>query len=141
MSQTNDKAVAVRRPGALAVMAGRLDVEPAKLFETLKATCFKGASSEEMLALVVVANEYHLNPILREMYAFPSKGGGITPIVSYDGWVKIVNRQDTFDGVRFEWHEDDTGALHSCTCTIFVKGRSQAVIVREHLIECARNTE
>lgn len=123
-------------------MAARLSVEPAKLLETLKATVFRGASNEELLALVVVANEYKLNPLLKELYAFPAKGGGIVPVVGVDGWTKIVNRQETFDGVDFEWawNESD-GKPISCTCIIGVKGRSKPVRVTEFLAECFRATE
>ena len=69
------------KQSALAVMAGKYNVEPAKLLETLKNTVFRGASNDELLALVVVSNEYGLNPLTKEIYAFPAKGGGIVPVV------------------------------------------------------------
>ena len=136
------EALTVRKPRALEAMADRLNVEPAKLFDTLKSTVFKGASNEEMLALVVVANEYGLNPLLKEMYAFPAKGGGIVPLVAIDGWTKIVNRQPSFDGVKFHWDFDsETNKPVACTCTMWVKGRKEPVQVTEFLDECARATE
>jgi alkylhydroperoxidase/carboxymuconolactone decarboxylase family protein YurZ len=52
-------------------MASRCNVDPAKLHQTLKNTVFKGATDEEMLALVVTANTYGLNPLVRELFAFP----------------------------------------------------------------------
>jgi len=122
-------------------MAERLNVEPAKLFDTLKSTVFKGASNEEMLALVVVANEYGLNPLLKEMYAFPAKGGGIVPLVGIDGWTKIVNRQPNFDGVEFRDVVNENGELVAMDCLMYRKDRSHPVIVRERMSECARNTE
>jgi phage recombination protein Bet len=136
------EALTIRKPRALEAMAERLNVEPAKLFDTLKSTVFKGASNEEMLALVVVANEYGLNPLLKEMYAFPAKGGGIVPLVAIDGWTKIVNRQPSFDGVKFHWDFDsETNKPVACTCTMWVKGRKEPVQVTEFLDECARATE
>lgn len=136
------EALTIRKPRALEVMAERLNLEPTKLFETLKATVFKGASNEEMAALVVVSNEYHLNPLLRELYAFPSKGGGITPLIPLDGWTKIVNRQPAFDGVKFRWDFDsETNKPIACTCTMWVKGRREPVEVTEFLEECSRATE
>ena len=138
----SQEALTVRKPRALEAMAERLNVEPAKLFDTLKSTVFKGASNEEMLALVVVANEYGLNPLLKEMYAFPAKGGGIVPLVAIDGWTKIVNRQPSFDGVKFHWDFDsETNKPVACTCTMWVKGRKEPVQVTEFLDECARATE
>lgn len=47
-------------------LAARFGVEPNKLAKALKQTCFRQTdgeiSSEELLALAVVANEYGLNP-------------------------------------------------------------------------------
>lgn len=116
-------------------MANRISVDPSKLLSTLKDTVFKGAGESELLALVVVANEYGLNPFLKEIYAFPAKGGGITPVISIDGWIKIVNRQPNLDGIQFSDDED------SCTCKIHLKDRSHPVEVTEYRAECFRNTE
>ncbi len=137
----SQEALTVRKPRALEAMAERLNVEPAKLFDTLKSTVFKGASNEEMLALVVVANEYGLNPLLKEMYAFPAKGGGIVPLVGIDGWTKIVNRQPNFDGVEFRDVVNENGELVAMDCLMYRKDWSHPVIVRERMSECARNTE
>lgn len=122
-------------------MASRFNVEPAKLHKTLSATVFKGASDDEMLALVVVANEYGLNPLTKEIYAFPAKGGGITPIVSIDGWNRIANNHPQMDGVEFEHIKDESGKLEAITCIIYRKDRSRPIRVTEYLSECKRNTE
>lgn len=133
-----------QKPSALAVMASKFSVDPAKLLETLKATVFKNASNEELLALVVVANQYDLSPFLKEIYAFPAKGGGIVPIVSVDGWNKMLLRQPDFDGIEFEFEHIDHEAgreLISCTATVYAKNRSKPVKVTEYLEECKRNTD
>lgn len=129
------------KPSALGAMAKRLNVETDKLMNTLQSTCFKGASPEQMLALVVVANEYGLNPFLKEIYAFPAKGGGIVPVVGVDGWVKMVNRSDAFDGVEFDFAEDSEGFPIACTCTLYLKNRTRPVKITEYFSECARKTE
>lgn len=129
------------KPSALAVMAGRVNVEPAKLLQTLKSTVFKGASDDELLALVVVANEYGLNPLLKELYAFPAKGGGIVPVVSVDGWVRMVNDHPQMDGMEFDEHYDEAGKLEAITCKLWRKDRNRPVMVTEHLSECRRNTD
>lgn len=129
------------KPSALAVMASRLSVDPDKMMATLKATVFAKASNEEMLALVVVANEYDLNPFLKEIYAFPAKGGGIVPIVSVDGWNKMLIRQPGFNGIEFDMVEGENGKPIACTATIHVKGREHPVKITEYFEECYRNTE
>jgi phage recombination protein Bet len=122
-------------------MGSRLHCDPSKLHQTLKDTVFKGATDSELLALVVVANEYGLNPLTKELYAFPAKGGGIVPVVSVDGWVRMVNDHPQMDGIEFEIHKDATGKLDAMTCSIWRKDRSRPIRVTEHLAECKRNTE
>ena len=54
-------------------LATKLDMgDGADLIGTLKATAFKGQVSDaQMTALLVVANQYALNPWTKEIYAFP----------------------------------------------------------------------
>jgi len=139
--QNAKPAAAASKPSALNLMASRLSCDPAKLLATLKGTVFKGANDEEVMALVVVSNEYQLNPLLKEMYAFPAKGGGIVPIVSVDGWNKMLIRQPDFDGIEFEFEHDEQRHPVSCTATVFIKSRSHAVKVTEYFDECERNTD
>lgn len=135
-------AVQAPRPSALAVMANRFSVEPNKLLETLKATVFRDAkSNEQLMALVIVANEHGLNPFTRQIYAFPDKGGGIVPVISIDGWISMMTTHPAFDGIEFSFVEGGDGKPHSCTATISVKGRSKAVAVTEYYGECFRNTD
>lgn len=106
------------------------------LVSTLKATCFKSGTQvtdAQMTALLIVANQYGLNPFTREIYAFPDKGG-IVPVVGLDGWSRIINNHDQFDGMDFA--QDD----ESCTCTIHRKDRSHPVKVTEWMSECRRST-
>jgi phage recombination protein Bet len=126
---------------ALAVMAGRLQCDPAKLLGTLKSTVFKGATDEELMALTVVANQYGLNPFLKEIHAFAGKGGGIVPIVGIDGWLRIINDHPQMDGIETDYTLDSAGQPISCTCTIWRKDRSRPVKVTEYLSECRRPTD
>ena len=130
-----------KKASALTVMARHLNVEPQKLLQTLKDTVFKGASDSELLMLVVVANTYKLNPLLKEIYAFPARGGGIVPVVSVDGWISMVNRQPNLDGLEFGFEDLEDGTPHSCTCTIHIKDRTHPVRVTEFFTECFRATE
>ncbi len=74
---------------ALATLAGKLaervgmdSVDPQELITTLRQTAFKGdASDAQFIALLIVANQYGLNPWTKEIYAFPDKQNGIVPVV------------------------------------------------------------
>tara|TARA_R110000822_G_scaffold187444_2_gene326207 strand:- start:65 stop:832 length:768 start_codon:yes stop_codon:yes gene_type:complete len=117
------------------ILAERLEMgDGTGLIETLKATAFKGhVSDAQMTALMVVANQYGLNPWTKEIYAFPDKSNGIVPVVGVDGWARIINSNPQFDGMEFEQNAD------SCTCTIYRKDRSHPVRVTEWMAECKRN--
>lgn len=107
-----------------------------ELVTTLKATAFKGnASDAQFTALMIVANQYSLNPWTREIYAFPDKNNGIVPVVGVDGWARIVNENPQFDGMDFEFSDD------SCTCIIYRKDRNHPIRVTEYMNECKRGTQ
>lgn len=141
MSDTQLAQVPQKQTSALALMAGKYNVEPSKLLETLKNTVFRGATNDELLALVVVSNEYGLNPLTKEIYAFPAKGGGIVPVVSIDGWIRMMNDHPQFDGIDYEFEHSDDGKLIACTSVIYRKDRSKPVRVTEYMVECRRNTD
>lgn len=115
-------------------LASRLDMgDGTGLMETLKATAFKGqVSDEQMTALLIVSNQYGLNPWTKEIYAFPDKNNGIVPVVGVDGWARILNGHPQFDGMTFK--QDD----ESCTCIIFRKDRTHPTEVTEFMSECKR---
>jgi phage recombination protein Bet len=105
--------------------------------DILKATAFKSStqvSDAQMTALLVVANQYGLNPFTREIFAFPDKGG-IVPVVGVDGWSRIMNDHPQFDGMEFKQDEE------SCTCIIYRKDRSHSISATEYLSECKRGTQ
>jgi phage recombination protein Bet len=129
-----------QKQSALAVMASKFSVEPARLLETLKATLMPKATNEELLSFVVTANQYGLNPFTREIYAFPARNGGIQPVVSVDGWIKMMNSHPQFNGIQFST-EDKDGKPFSVTATIHHKERSHPVEVTEYFSECYRATE
>lgn len=136
------------RASAVVSMADRFGIEPHKVIDILKGTVIgkdkngKEATTEMVAAFIVVSNQYGLNPFTREIYAFPDPNrGGIVPIVSVDGWCRIINNEQRLDGIEFSELHDDKGRLISTTCTIHVKERSHPVRVTEYFSECFRNTK
>lgn len=125
-------------------MANRFGME-AKAFEaTLRATVMpsdKEVSREQFAAFLLVAKEYRLNPLTKEIYAFPGKGGSIQPIVSIDGWMRMINNHPDFDGMEFEDKVAENGTLVSITCKMFRKDRAHPVSVTEYMAECRRATD
>ena len=104
-----------------------------ELMQALKATAFKGqVNDSQMAALLIVADQYNLNPWTKEIYAFPDKNNGIVPVVGVDGWARIINSHPQFDGMEFEQDSD------SCTCIMYRKDRSRPVKITEYMSECKR---
>jgi phage recombination protein Bet len=133
--------VTKRTPSALDIMASRLNVSATGLKNTLLNTVFKRASDDEFVALMIVANAYNLNPLTKEIYAFPAKGGGIVPVVSIDGWLRIMNDHPQFDGIEFEDIPDDEGKLIAVEAVIYRKDRTRPIKVTEYLSECIQQTD
>lgn len=128
---------------ALAQVANRLAVSEQELTNIVFNTVMpsgKQVSNEQFVSFMAVANEYKLNPLVKEIYAFPAKGGGIQPIVSIDGWLKIITNHEQFDGME---HEDilDNGQLVAIKCSIYRKDAKRPITVTEYMSECKRPTD
>ena len=129
----------------------RFGVDPHKLFDTLKAVAFRQReghaqpTNEQMMALMIVAEQYGLNPFLKEIYAYPDKNNGIVPVVGVDGWSNIVNAHPQYDGFEVVYSESKvevTGVnfpVHEwIEVVIHRKDRTVPSRVREFMDECYR---
>jgi phage recombination protein Bet len=140
-------AVTTTRQSLVAKFADKFSIEPGKLMSTLKSTAFKQSGNnevtdEQMAALLIVADQYGLNPFTKEIYAFPDKGG-IVPVVGVDGWARIVNEHPQCDGFEFTYAEDVTEFSSKkvplwMEVHIYRKDRTRPVIVREYFDEVVR---
>lgn len=131
------------RQGVILWAGQHFGVDAGKVLTTMKSTCFRGdgkteVTDAEVAALLIVAREHGLNPFLKEIYAFPAKGGGIVPIVGFDGWVSIVNKHPQYNGVEFIYEGSDKPAW--IECHMYRKDRGHPIKVRELMSECKRST-
>ena len=130
-------------------LAEQYGMTPDSMYNTLRNTVFKDArNDDEFFALCLVAKQYKLNPLLKQIYAFPSKGGGITPLVGVDGYISVMNRQQDFDGIDFEFAKEEVPIGNPpkklpawCEARIKRKSCSTPVVVREYMEECFRGTD
>lgn len=128
---------------AITQLANRLSINEVELNNIVLRTLMPSGQQptpEQFTAFIAVANEYGLNPLTKEIYAFPAKGGGIQPIVSIDGWLRIINTNPDFNGMTFKDNRED-GKLISITCCIYKKGIEHPIEVTEYLEECNKNSE
>lgn len=134
-------------------VASKYGVDPDKMLTTLKATAFKqqgdyAVTNEQMMALLIVSEQHGLNPWTKEIYAFPDKKNGIVPVVSVDGWSRIINENPQLDGIEFRYSVEmiPVGTLKGQTmaCPEWIeaiirrKDRSAPVIAREFFEEVYR---
>lgn len=128
-------------PSIIQDMATRFGMDKRAFEATLKATVVPAnVSNEQFVAFLLVAKQYNLNPITKEIYAFPAKGGGIQPIVGIDGWCNIINSNPQLDGIEFEDVMTD-GKLTAITCKIYRKDRSKPTEATEYMDECKRSSD
>jgi len=128
----------------LTTMSEQLKIEPEELQKIIMNTVMPAkvpVTNEQFLSFMAIANEYNLNPLSKEVYAFPAKDGGIQAVVSIDGWLKIINSHSQFDGMELHEIFDEKGNIYSVECKVYRKDRSHPTVIAEYLSECKRNTE
>lgn len=142
---------AIKTPSLMEKFASKFAIDQDKLLTTLKATAFKvkdkEVSNEQMTALLIVADQYQLNPFTKEIFAFPDKQNGIVPVVSVDGWARIINEHGALDGIDFRYSDKSVTMKNAkpcpewCEVVIKRKDRAQPIVVREYLDEVFRDLE
>lgn len=148
MENRDTSAAKAQTQGLIARLAGRFGVEPNRLLKCLTTQVFKQAdgrqpSNEELMVLLLVCENFGLNPFNREIFAFRGKGDEIVPVVSLDGWAKIVRSQKDFNGVTFAF-SNNTVKVPGCAqelpefveCAMRLKGVDEPIVIQEFMVEC-----
>lgn len=148
MENRDTSAAKAQTQGLIARLAGKFGVEPNRLLKCLTTQVFKQAdgrqpSNEELMVLLLVCENFGLNPFNREIYAFRGKSGDIVPVVSLDGWAKIVRSQKDFNGVTFAF-STATVKVPGCSqelpeyveCSMRLKGVDEPIVIQEFMVEC-----
>lgn len=138
-----------KQPNILEALAEKAGVTSDKYLKALRSVAFATAPEikvEEMMSVLIIAKKLDLDPFAREIYAIPGRQGQpIQPVISYDGWMKVLLRQPTYDGmevipsdtkIRPEGMDRD---VHEwCEVIIYDKTRSHPLRVREYFEEVTR---
>lgn len=148
MAQTN-VALMPNKNKLAGKFATKFNVDEQEVMNILKSTAFKQRdgqppSDNQMMALMIVADQYGLNPFVKEIYAYPDKSNGIVPVVGVDGWNRIMNDHPQMDGIEFKYSEE-TVQHKGKSCHVWIeaiitrKDRSKPIVVREYFDEVVRN--
>jgi len=121
-------------------LASRYGVTPTVLLDTVKATLMPpNATNEELVSFLLVADRYQLDPFLKQIYAFPKKGGGIVPMVPIDGWIQIAQNHPQYRGFTQRVVRDDEFGIGIET-TIRRADWPEPAVRTEWLQECKLNS-
>jgi len=138
-----------KRNNLTAKFAERFSVDENEVMDILKSTAFKQREGQppptdaQVTALMIVADQYGLNPWTKEIYAYPDKNNGIVPVVGVDGWSRIMNSHPQMDGIDFRYSEATLThkgklAYEWIECVITRKDRTKPIVVREYFDEVVR---
>ena len=117
----------------------------------IRKTAAYGATDDEFKTFMYLCKTYNLDPLKKEIY-FIKYGGRSTIITSRDGYLKIANLNENFDGIESDvvyqgdvLTKKDDGSLHiaygpehlafdkskltGAFCSVFRKDRSKATTV------------
>lgn len=129
----------------LTKLSDRLEMDCTDLSSVLMQTVMPAkqqVSHEQFVAFLAICNKHQLDPIAREIFAFPSKGGGIQAIVSIDGWLRLINEHPQYDGLEIKFsdklieHDGLANLPESCTVSLYRKDRKQPITLTEYMTEC-----
>jgi phage recombination protein Bet len=150
MNNTNVATMPKKNNSLIAKFASKFSVNENEVMDILKNTAFKQrdgqptATDNQMTALMIVSDQYGLNPFTKEIYAYPDKSNGIVPVVGVDGWSRIINEHPQLDGIEFNYSQETvTHKGKNChvwiECVITRKDRSKPIVVREFFDEVVRS--
>lgn len=130
----------VTQPKASDQLAVRLGIDRQAMLETFKAQCFRNAntvSDAQLAAFVSIANDMGVNPLLPGMlYAYPTTGGGIVPMMGPDGVYKKLMEHPAVEAWDTKvFPEDPEKPVTHATTTIYLKGKDHVISYTAYLGE------
>lgn len=136
----NQNQIAVR-PRASQILATLVGMEPNAMLDTIKAQCFKGnpanISDSQLAAFVSIAAEMGVNPLLPGMlYAYPSSGGSIVPMMGPDAvFKKLTEHKDVESWEVAVFPEDVTQAPTHAVAKIYRRSTEKPLVYTAVLSE------
>ena len=124
----------------------------------------KNVTAYDVFSFLLNCQKLQLNPMLKQIYGFESKGKVVT-VISVEGWNEIANRHPQFDGFDYEFPEPverdlsyqkstyDNGFRKTSTvtvkrrvsdwmiCRVYRKDRSHPIAITTFFDEASTGTE
>ena len=131
----------------LAALAEEKGLSTEKLSQALRSQVFRDgkATGEEVFMYAARCKRYGIDPLARELLVWRSNGALIF-YLGVDAWARIVNRHPQFDGIEFNYSEEQfessggKKAYEWIECIIHRKDRNHSIRVREDFDEVNKGT-
>lgn len=91
-------------------------------------------TAQEVWVGLELISRYELDPFAKEIYVTRSKGKAIV-LIGIDGWVKILDRTEHYDGFEQIHERDEKGNLEWIETRIYSKDRSYPSVYRAYMSE------
>ncbi|HIF9538171.1 TPA: recombinase RecT [Photobacterium damselae] len=135
--------------------ADTYSIDVTKVLSTLKKIVFKPKTDENgvveeiddvhLHSFLLVCQRYDLDPFRKEIIPFKDKSGAYLPVVTIDGWLKVITTHPQCDGFSFEFSSTvvkvdglQREVFESCTCTMYRKDWKHPVPITEWTRCCYR---
>lgn len=130
---TEQKQLSTEVSSVTSELSAMLGIDRSQMIKTIKAQCFKCRpeliTNEQLAAFSQVAVALKVNPLLPNMlYAFPTKGGGIEPMVGPDGMHYLLSSHPRIKGWQTRTYYDNEADDLAAEAKIFVEGYDQPII-------------
>lgn len=150
-SQSAKPAAPKELANLVKIFADKYKIDKDSVVPLINQISFMSAEPEtvttaDILVLMVAANQYDLDPFMREIYALQNDYGRYEPVVSVAGWSKIISRQTNFGSVQFTYSPSEiiVDSSQKCPewieCEIYTKNFERPTVVREYLVGNYRDT-
>ncbi|WP_053062568.1 RecT family recombinase [Photobacterium aquae] len=139
------------KPSLIRAFASRYEIDPAKVLDTLKKVIFKPKNGDPeiedvtLMSFLLVCQRYDLDPFRKEIIPMQDKRGGFIPVVTIDGWLKVITTHPDCDGFEFIYSSEKISVPDlnrqvpaSCTCIMYRKNWSHPVKIEELTVNCYR---
>lgn len=116
-------------------------VIPKEKFALAKSILAKGATDAEFELLLHVANKYHLDPLLKEVWCIKrSPNEPAIIMTSRDGYLTLAHRTGKFDGMQSGTIEDSNGKLMKAWAEVWRKDMSHSFKAEVRYSEYTQNS-
>jgi RecT family len=93
-------------------------------------------SKDVLKSILTTAKRYKLNPLLGQIDWEANLEGGYEVYIPIDGWIAMIHRQPTFQGIAFDQSpETEHGIPIWMECTIYRSDLAHPISVREYYAE------